>query len=103
MAFTETELAYLRGVLGTDMDEDDLAERHARLRSIPEAAAEVLRERLADLLQQPTSLSISGVMSVSNAGRIAALQQAIAVADADAGYPAGGIQVGRVVRADPSR
>ena len=107
MAFTEDELAYLRGRLGSTIDEDDLDERYARVGNVPAVAAEVLRERLSDLLDQPTSFALSGVYSESNAGRIAELKSVIFECDADAGIlkgaASGGFSVGRVVRADASR
>ena len=54
---TDDQLALARVELGTDMDEDDLQERYDRLGDLTAAIAEVLRQRLADLLAAPASFN----------------------------------------------
>lgn len=71
---TEVDLAYLRSEIGTAVDEDDVQDRYDRLGSVRAVAAEVVRQRLADLLTGPGSFAVSGVYSESNDAVIRALQ-----------------------------
>jgi hypothetical protein len=101
MALTTEELAYLRSELGTDIDQVDLQERHDRLGNVQAVAAEVVRERLATVINAPTSFTIPGAYSESRSdATVKALQdQAARLADA----LTGGSTTGRVVRRDRVR
>ncbi|RIH58115.1 hypothetical protein D3C59_37250 [Streptomyces sp. SHP22-7] len=65
MALTPAVTAWLKGELGSTVDLTDLDARYTRLGSARAVALEVLRERLADLRTQPTTVNVSGVVSVS--------------------------------------
>lgn len=59
---------WLLAQLGTATDTADLDTRYARLGTARAVALEVLRERLASLLNQPLRLTVSGVVTVDNSG-----------------------------------
>lgn len=73
-ALTADQLAYLHAELGTAADETDLQTRYDRLGSVVAVAEETVRERLADLLAKPASVTLSGVMSKDSSANIRALQ-----------------------------
>lgn len=94
-ALTEPELALARVELGTAMDEDDLQERYNRLDSdLSAAIAEVLRQRLADLIAAPASFNTPdyGQTTTEN---IKVLQAQIDKLDAGL---VGGVSLVRIVR-----
>ncbi len=71
-------LRWLLAILGPATDTSDLQQRYARLQSARAVALEVLRERRAELLEQPLKVSLSGVVSVDNSGNLAAIERQIA-------------------------
>lgn len=70
--------AWLLAQLGATTDITDLEERYARLGSARAVAIEVLNGRLADLLAQPTTLNVSGVVGLGFGENIKALERKIA-------------------------
>lgn len=69
--------AWLLSILGTATDLNDLNNRYTRLGSARAVALEVLRQRHADLLANPASVGISGVISVTYTENIKALERLI--------------------------
>ncbi|MGW3401192.1 hypothetical protein [Streptomyces zhihengii] len=69
--------AWLIAQLGTTTDLTDLDTRYTRLGSSRAVALEVLRERLAALLAQPSTINVSGVVSISYSEIIKALERQI--------------------------
>lgn len=70
--------AWLVSQLGASTDLADLDTRYARLGTARAVALEVLRERLAALVHdQPSTLSVSGVVSLSFAENIKAIERQI--------------------------
>lgn len=70
--------AWLLSELGPTTDVPDLETRYARLRSGRAVAIEVTRERLAGLRGQPSTVSVSGVVSVSYTETIKAYERQLA-------------------------
>ncbi|WP_052457552.1 hypothetical protein [Streptomyces sp. AcH 505] len=70
--------AWLIAQLGTATPLPDLEARFTRLGKARAVALEVLGERLAAFIAQPTTVNVSGVVSVSFSANIAALQKQIA-------------------------
>ncbi len=108
MALTETDLAYLRSELGTEIDEGNLEDRHDRLGSVTAVALEVIRERLATVLANPTSFTIPGVYSETrNDATVKALQDQVTRLKTEVErevVPAGDTgSAGRLVRTDRAR
>lgn len=68
-------LAWLRAELGTDTDQTDLTTRYTRLGTARAVAIEVIRERLAALRAQPSSVNVSSVVSVSYIENIKAYER----------------------------
>lgn len=80
--------AWLLAQLGAATDLDDLEERYARLGSARAVAIEVLNGRLADLLAQPTTLNVTGVVGLGFAENIKGLERKItALQDGDIPAP----------------
>lgn len=75
MALTAAETAYLQSELGSGVDLADMQVRYDRLGSAKAVALEVIRQRLADALQAPTSFSIPGVYQETTTGNVSALQE----------------------------
>ncbi|MFJ3229910.1 hypothetical protein [Streptomyces sp. NPDC086787] len=71
-------LAWLRAQLGTATDEQDLADRYARLRRARAVAAEVLAERRAKLLTEPLRMTVDGVVTIDQSNNLAGLERQIA-------------------------
>ncbi|WP_432185494.1 hypothetical protein [Streptomyces tendae] len=69
--------AWLLAQLGAATDVTDLEDRYARLGSARAVAIEVLNGRLADLLAQPTTINVSGVVGVGFSENIKALERKI--------------------------
>lgn len=70
--------AWLLAQLGTSTDLPDLEQRYTRLGTARAVALEVVRERLAALLAQPSSVNVSSVVSVSFTENIKAYERQIA-------------------------
>ncbi|MFI8792559.1 hypothetical protein [Streptomyces sp. NPDC055105] len=70
--------AWLLAQLGTSTDLPDLEARYTRLGTARAVALEVVRERLAALLAQPSSVNVSSVVSVSFTENIKAYERKIA-------------------------
>ncbi|PSK57086.1 hypothetical protein B0E38_02617 [Streptomyces sp. 111WW2] len=79
MALTASVQAWLLSQLGADTPVADLETRYSRLGSARAVALEVLNERHAALLQQPTTLSLSGVVGLGFGENIKALERKIAL------------------------
>lgn len=107
MALSDDDLTYIRSAIGAAAPptDDDLYDAFDRLDSSDAVIAEVLRARLANLLTQPASFSLSGVYSQSNSETIRALTERLAQAEAAAAVAAGtsGVQSGYLVRDTPAR
>ncbi|WP_329474255.1 hypothetical protein OIE75_40800 (plasmid) [Streptomyces sp. NBC_01723] len=74
--------AWLLGQLGAATDVTDLENRYDRLGSARAVAIEVLNGRLADLLAQPTTLNVPGVVGLGYGENIKALERKIAALQA---------------------
>lgn len=70
--------AWLLAELGAATDAADLETRYARLGTGRAVAIEVIRGRLADLRSQPSTVSVSSVVSVSIAENIKAYERQLA-------------------------
>ncbi|MET9053292.1 hypothetical protein ABZW50_19320 [Streptomyces bacillaris] len=70
---------WLLDELGRTTDVADLEQRYARLKSAREVAISVTRERLAALRGQPSTVSVSGVVSVSYTETIKAYERQLAL------------------------
>ncbi|MGW0014579.1 hypothetical protein ACWDVX_33125 [Streptomyces tendae] len=70
--------AWLLAQLGAATDLTDLEERYTRLGSARAVAIEVLNGRLADLIAQPTTLNVTGVVGLGFSENIKALERKIA-------------------------
>lgn len=79
MALTASVQAWLLSQLGPDTPVADLETRYSRLGSARAVALEVLNERLAALLQQPTTLNVTGVVGLGFGENIKALERKIAL------------------------
>ncbi|MEU6979575.1 hypothetical protein [Streptomyces sp. NPDC046371] len=70
--------AWLISQLGTSTDLADLDTRYTRLGAARPVALEILRERLAALIHdQPSTLAVSGVVSLSYGENIRAIERQI--------------------------
>lgn len=74
--------AWLLDQLGPTTDVTDLEARYARLGSARAVALGVLRSRLATLLQQPSTVNVSGVVAIGVAENIKAYERQIAALEA---------------------
>jgi len=84
MALTPAITAWLKGELGSTVDLADLETRYLRLGTARAVALEVLRERLADLRNQPSTVNVSGVVAVGFVENIKAYERQIeALEDGD--------------------
>lgn len=77
-----TVQAWLQAQLGTSTDLADLNVRYARLGTGRAVAVEVLRERLAALRAQPSTVNVSSVVAVSYTENIRAYERQIAALEA---------------------
>ncbi|MEU6016974.1 hypothetical protein ABZ826_23865 [Streptomyces sp. NPDC047515] len=71
--------AWLASELGKDSDFTDLEVRYTRLGTARAVALEVVRERLAALRSQPSTVNVSSVVSVSYIENIKAYERQIAL------------------------
>ncbi|CAM5722308.1 MULTISPECIES: hypothetical protein [Streptomyces] len=69
--------AWLLAQLGTATDLADLDQRYTRLGAARAVALEILRERLADLIAQPSVIGVSSVVNLNTTANIAALERQI--------------------------
>jgi hypothetical protein len=74
--------AWLLAELGTATDLVDLETRYTRLGTARAVALEVLRERLAALRAQPSTVNVSGVVGVGFTENIRAYERQIAALEA---------------------
>jgi len=70
--------AWLLGQLGKTTDVTDLTARYTRLGTARAVALEVLRERLAELIAQPTAVTVTNVVAVNFTANLAATERQIA-------------------------
>jgi len=70
--------AWLLAQLGETTSVTDLTTRYTRLQSARAVALEVLRGRLAALIQQPATINVSSVVGVGYSENIKALERQIA-------------------------
>jgi hypothetical protein len=68
-------LAWLLAELGTNTDQADLNTRYTRLGTARAVAIEIVRERLANLRAQPSTINVSGVVAVSYTETIKAYER----------------------------
>ncbi len=68
-------LAWLTSELGPDTDQTDLTIRYTRLGTARAVAIEVVRERLAALRAQPSTVTVSSVVGVSYVENIKAYER----------------------------
>lgn len=81
--FDESQVAQLQAELGTSLDYDDLTARYERLADLDQVVVEVLRIRLADAIDKPTSFTIPGQYSEDRSKSLQALQDRLRVLDAE--------------------
>lgn len=74
--------AWLISQLGPKTDPADLDARYARLGTARATALEILRERLAALRTQPSTVNVSSVVAVSYTENIKAYERQIAALEA---------------------
>ncbi|MFJ2279230.1 hypothetical protein ACIOEZ_34340 [Streptomyces sp. NPDC087866] len=69
---------WLLDELGADTDVADLEQRYTRLKTGRQVAISVVRSRLAALRGQPSTVNVSGVVSVSYAETVKAYERQLA-------------------------
>lgn len=74
--------AWLLAELGKNTDVADLEQRYARLGAARAVALEVVRERLAALRAQPSTVNVSSVVAVSYTENIKSYERQIAALEA---------------------
>lgn len=77
MALDTAVQAWLLAQLGETTSTSDLETRYLRLGTARAVALEVLRGRLAALIQQPSTVNVSGVVGVGFTENIKALERQI--------------------------
>lgn len=80
--------SWLLSQLGTDTNITDLNTRYTRLGKARAVAIEVLNQRKADLIAQPSVIGVSSVVNINTTANIAALERQIALLEADDAPPA---------------
>lgn len=80
--------SWLLAQLGTNTNLADLDARFTRLGKARAVAIEVLNQRKADLIEQPSVIGVSAVVNINTTGNIAALERQIALLEADDAPPA---------------
>ncbi|MFK0288233.1 hypothetical protein ACIQVL_48350 [Streptomyces sp. NPDC090499] len=73
---------WLLAQLGTATDVVDLDTRYTRLRTARAVALEVLRERYAELRDQPTGVTVTNVVAINTTANLAAYERQIAALEA---------------------
>ncbi|BCK74011.1 hypothetical protein Srufu_079640 (plasmid) [Streptomyces libani subsp. rufus] len=79
---------WLLAQLGTDTNLTDLDARYARLGKARAVAIEILNQRKADLIAQPSVIGVSSVVNINTTGNIAALERQIAYLESEDAPPA---------------
>lgn len=74
--------SWLLAQLGTSTDTADLEARYERLGTARATALEVLYERRAALVDQPTVVGVSAVVNINTTANLAALERQIAALEA---------------------
>ena len=74
--------AWLLSQVGTTTDLADLEARYTRLGTARAVALEVLRERYAELLAQPTGVTVTNVVAINTTANLAAYERKIAALEA---------------------
>jgi hypothetical protein len=82
MALETTVQAWLLAQLGTTTSIADLETRYTRLGTARAVALEILRERYAALLQQPTGVTVTNVVAINTTANLAAYERQIAALEA---------------------
>lgn len=77
MELTPAVQAWLLSVLGTNTDLTDLETRYTRLGTARAVALEILRQRLADLRAQPSTVNVSSVVGISYVENIKSYERQI--------------------------
>ncbi|MEU7435741.1 hypothetical protein AB0B07_33610 [Streptomyces sioyaensis] len=80
--------SWLLAQLGTNTNLADLDARYTRLGKARAVAIEVLTQRKADLIEQPSVIGVSAVVNINTTGNIAALERQIAALEAEDAPPA---------------
>lgn len=75
---TSAQTSWLRSEVGSTVTDVDLQSKFDRLGVVRDVAIEVLRERRAKWLDQPLSVSVSGVASVNFGENVKAIERRIA-------------------------
>ncbi|MER6844847.1 hypothetical protein [Streptomyces platensis] len=75
--------SWLLSQLGSDTNLADLNTRYTRLGRARAVAIEILNQRKADLIAQPSVIGVSSVVNINTTGNIAALERQIALLEAD--------------------
>lgn len=70
--------AWLLAQLGKSTDLADLTTRYTRLGTARAVALEVLRERYAELRDQPTAVTVTNVVAINSTANLAAYERQIA-------------------------
>ncbi|MFF7476672.1 hypothetical protein [Streptomyces sp. NPDC008092] len=73
---------WLLAQLGTATDVSDLEARYTRLGTARAVALEILRERYAELLGQPTGVTVTNVVAINTTANLAAYERQIAALEA---------------------
>lgn len=98
MALTTAEVQYLRTKVGSAEDLAVLQSTYDRLLDLDAVAREILEIRLADLLADPASFSVSGEYSQDTRTNIENLQKTLATLGGVSELATGGV---RVLSPDP--
>ncbi|MFI1161368.1 hypothetical protein [Streptomyces sioyaensis] len=80
--------SWLLAQLGTATNLADLDARYTRLGRARAVAIEILNQRKADLIAQPSVIGVSAVVNINTTANIAALERQIALLEADDAPPA---------------
>ncbi len=81
MPATADQIAVIRSYVGAEPDDEALSTRYDRLGDEYAVAAEVLRERIADLQAGPTKLTVEGDYSVDVTESLRSLRESLADAE----------------------
>lgn len=101
-ALTDAQLVYLHDQLGDAADEGEMQDRYDRTNDVKVVVAEMLQRRLANLLADPASFSVSGEYTQNTSENIKAAQAQLAALSSETGSVAGVSLVRVVSPASPS-
>lgn len=82
---TDAQLAVVRSWVGPTVTESTLNERYTRLGSLDAVILEELRTQLANLIDQPSQVSLPGGLNVTIGQNITAIQQLLAKFESSGG------------------